>query len=841
MKVALNPANSIDGKWVYLFNEGDAKVRDLLGGKGAGLSEMTNAGLPVPPGFTITTEACRAYLAGGKKYPEGMWEQALEALHTVEAQTGKRLGDPANPLLVSVRSGAKFSMPGMMDTVLNLGLNPETLQGLVKLTGNERFAHDAYRRFIQLFGRIVMGVEAHHFDELLDGMKEQRGVKLDTDLTADDLRQLVEQFKEAVQREAGRPFPDDPHEQLRLAIEAVFNSWNSPRAFAYRNSQDIPHDLGTAVNVVMMVFGNMGNDSGTGVAFTRNPSTGEAKLYGEFLVNAQGEDVVAGIRTPQKIDQLEQEMPELYGDLQRLAASLEYYHRDIVDFDFTIENGRLWLLRSRVGKRTPEAHIRSAIDFYDAELISRKEAILRLEPRDLQVLLRPRSASDIQAKAIAFGLNASPGVAVGTAVFEAESAANLGRNGNKVILILEEMNPEDIEGVLQSEGVITLRGGVMSHAGVVCRQFGKPAVVGATNYGATVSIDDRGYSLHAADQVIIEGDEITIDGTSGYIYKNRVPLAAVSVADHPYLARYAELIYSTSSDDFVADHIGKFWALRDLLSNRLDSLATHPVEPHSEVVHAPLAPGVVTEYYISFTQPSDTLRNHILSTMQRPNPDDQLVLSGIFATLGRLLQNAVGIGNHHLAIRPLLDPEKASPSPTMGELLTGAGQSDHEQLVGIGFFGINRLIRNYLPWGYLQWWVVVRSGEYEKRWRLDRTNPHGESLLTGVTDIVSYAVVLNGETLDPAQMRAFYNELRKREISYDWYRTNNLSWYEVVDALKKHLAGKKADRHVLRHCQQQGLLDEQLRPLPGCRHLVYEQTAQQRRRLSFAEADVADG
>ncbi|MEA2575061.1 MAG: pyruvate, orthophosphate dikinase [Chloroflexia bacterium] len=515
-------------KWVYLFHEGNAKMRDLLGGKGAGLSEMTNAGLPVPPGFTITTEACRAYLAGGKKFPEGMWEQALEALHTVEGETGKRLGDPANPLLVSVRSGAKFSMPGMMDTVLNLGLSPETLQGLVKLTGNERFAHDAYRRFIQLFGRIVMGVEAHHFDELLDGMKEQRGVKLDTELTAEDLRELVEQFKQAVQREAGRPFPDDPHEQLRLAIEAVFGSWNSPRAFAYRNAQDIPHDLGTAVNVVMMVFGNMGEDSGTGVAFTRNPSTGESKLYGEFLVNAQGEDVVAGIRTPQKIAQLEQDMPEVYNQFVEIGQRLEKHYRDMQDLEFTVERGKLYMLQTRSGKRTAAAAVKIAVDMVSEGLISREEAIQRVEPDHVvQLLLGGYDQFDKEraikeGKLLAVGLNAAPGAAVGQAIFTADKAAELGKAGVPVVLVREETNPEDVHGMIAAKGVLTARGGATSHAAVVARQFGKVCVAGAENGG--LHVDDQAGFFTANGQTVREGEIISIDGTTGEVFLGAIAL-----------------------------------------------------------------------------------------------------------------------------------------------------------------------------------------------------------------------------------------------------------------------------------------------------------------------------
>ena len=522
-------------KWVYLFHEGNARMRDLLGGKGAGLAEMTNAGLPVPPGFTITTEACRAYYANGKQFPPGMWEQAMQALRTVEQQTGKKLGDPDNPLLVSVRSGAKYSMPGMMDTVLNLGLNPDTLQGLIRLTGNERFAYDAYRRFIQLFGRIVMGVPAERFDDLLDKMKEERGAKLDTDLTAEDLKELVRRFKEVVRRETGRDFPDDPYEQLRLAIEAVFNSWNSPRAIAYRNAQNIPHDLGTAVNVVMMVFGNMGSDSGTGVAFTRDPATGEKKLYGEFLVNAQGEDVVAGIRTPQKISQLEQEMPEVYRQFEEIARRLEQHYRDMQDLEFTVERGKLYMLQTRSGKRTAKAAVKIAVDMVNEGLISKEEAIQRVEPAHVVQLLLPRFDEQDKERAradgrlLAIGLNAAPGAAVGKAIFTADKAKELGDAGEAVVLVREETNPDDVHGMIAARGVLTARGGATSHAAVVARQFGKVCVAGAESGGLHVN-EEEGY-LTANGKTVREGQIISIDGTTGEVFEGAIALIEPNFAE----------------------------------------------------------------------------------------------------------------------------------------------------------------------------------------------------------------------------------------------------------------------------------------------------------------------
>ncbi len=402
-------------KWVYLFSEGNAGMRDLLGGKGAGVAEMTNAGLPVPPGFTITTEACNAYYDAGKQFPQGMWEQALTALKIVEEQTGKGFGKQENPLLVSVRSGAKFSMPGMMDTVLNLGINDETVLGLVKLTGDERFAYDAYRRFIQMFSKIVLDTDPRDFEQKLDQYKEQAGVQTDAEIPADALKKMVGEFKQIAERQSGEPFPTDVYQQLHKAIEAVFSSWNNRRAIDYRNFNKIPHDLGTAVNVQSMVFGNMGNDSGTGVAFTRNPSTGEKQLYGEYLLNAQGEDVVAGIRTPSRISRLQEELPHVYQQFQEIAQRLEQHYRDMQDLEFTIEKGRLYMLQTRSAKRSAPAAVKVAVDMVEEGLITEQEAIKRVDPFQVYQLLLPRfdeeekKRAEQEGRLLAKGLNASPG------------------------------------------------------------------------------------------------------------------------------------------------------------------------------------------------------------------------------------------------------------------------------------------------------------------------------------------------------------------------------------------------------------------------------------------------
>jgi pyruvate,orthophosphate dikinase len=513
-------------KWVYLFSEGNASMRDLLGGKGAGVAEMTNAGLPVPPGFTITTEACNEYYRAGKQFPEGMWEQTLAALRIVEQQTGKKFGDPKNPLLVSVRSGAKFSMPGMMDTVLNLGINDETVQGLIALTGDERFAYDAYRRFIQMFSKIVLGARAEDFEKKIEEYKERTGAKTDADIPADALKQMVQDFKAIAEAASGRPFPTDPYEQLRLAIEAVFASWNNKRAIDYRNFNKIPHTLGTAVNVQTMVFGNMGNDSGTGVAFTRNPATGEKGLYGEYLLNAQGEDVVAGIRTPQPISALEKELPHVYKQFQQIAQRLEEHYKDMQDLEFTIERGKLYMLQTRSAKRTAAAAVKAAVAMVEEGLISEEEAVRRVEPQQVYQLLLPRFDENAKRQAekegrlLAKGLNASPGAASGQAVLDADRAEALGKQGKRVVLVRPETSPDDVHGMLVARGVLTARGGATSHAAVVARGLGLPCVAGCE----AIRVDEE-HRLFRVENgpTIHEGDEISIDGTTGEVFAGIIP------------------------------------------------------------------------------------------------------------------------------------------------------------------------------------------------------------------------------------------------------------------------------------------------------------------------------
>ncbi len=512
-------------KYVYFFANGKAEgnkdMKDILGGKGAGLAEMTNAGLPVPPGFTISTEVCGIYYKNNQQIPDEIWEQIWQALARLEEVTGKKLGDPSRPLLVSVRSGAKISMPGMMDTILNLGLNDETVKGLAEATGNERFAYDSYRRFIQMFSDVVLGIDRKLFEEALNRIKEKAGVKTDPELSASYLKELIDEYKKIVKREWGKDFPQDTKQQLKMAIEAVFRSWNNPRAIVYRKLNDIPDDLGTAVNVQMMVFGNFGDDSGTGVGFTRNPATGEKELYGEFLLNAQGEDVVAGIRTPMPISKIKEVLPEVYEQLVEIAEKLEKHYRDMQDFEFTVERKKLYMLQTRAGKRTGMAALKIAVDMVDEGLISEEEAVLRVEPSALEQVLHPMFDPAERAKhePVAKGLPASPGAATGRVVFTADDAVEWAKRGEKVILVRSETSPDDIHGMSVAQGILTSTGGMTSHAAVVGRQMGKPSVVGC----GAVKVVEEEKKFEVKGKVVKEGDWISIDGSTGEVYLTKLP------------------------------------------------------------------------------------------------------------------------------------------------------------------------------------------------------------------------------------------------------------------------------------------------------------------------------
>ncbi|KIO61512.1 Pyruvate,phosphate dikinase [Caldibacillus thermoamylovorans] len=500
-------------KYVYLFNEGNSDMRNILGGKGANLAEMTNIGLPVPFGFTISTQACNDYYKAGKKISDTVEQQILAALEQLEEKTGKKLGDVTNPLLVSVRSGSVFSMPGMMDTVLNLGMNDETVNAVARLTNNERFAYDSYRRFIQMFSNVVLGIDLFYFEQLLEETREKKGYKVDPELTAEDWQEVIAGYKAIVKRQKKIEFPQNPQEQLFLAIRAVFDSWNNQRAIVYRRIHKIPDSLGTAVNVQSMVFGNMGNDSGTGVAFTRNPSTGEHQLYGEYLMNAQGEDVVAGIRTPEAIHVLEKEMPDVYKKLLATCQLLEKHYQDMQDIEFTIERGELFILQTRNGKRTAQAAVQIAVDMVREGIIDKETAILRVDPEQLNQLLHRRIDQTAKRVPLTKGLPASPGAATGAVVFDADEAEQLGKEGKKVILVRPETTPDDIHGIVAAEAVVTSRGGMTSHAAVVARGMGKACICGCES----LKIDLKNKLFTVGDTVVNYGDIITIDGSTGEI------------------------------------------------------------------------------------------------------------------------------------------------------------------------------------------------------------------------------------------------------------------------------------------------------------------------------------
>jgi pyruvate,orthophosphate dikinase len=530
-------------KYVYLFNEVDkaeAKVgnwdgvRSLLGGKGANLGDMTRLGVPVPPGFTVSTEACNAYLAAAETFPDGMWEEVLQAVEAIEEMTGKLFGAPQNSLLFSCRSGAKFSMPGMMDTILNIGLNDAVAEGMIARTGDARFVYDLYRRLVQMFGSVVMNVPDEVFEHVITARRIIAGVKTDAELTAEDWQIVVRKFKQIYRTFTSTDFPDDPYEQLKLATEAVFKSWNGKRAVDYRNAAGIAHDLGTAVNIQTMVFGNMGDDSATGVAMSRNASTGEPELEGDFLVNAQGEDVVAGIRITQPLSDLKRLMPELYAEFEQTASKLEKHYRNMQDMEFTIEDGKLWLLQTRDGKRTAQAEVRIAVDMVEEGLISQETAVKRVQPAQVDFFLHPQL--DMQAtkasKAVAKGLNVSPGAAVGIVAFDADTAERWAKDGRKVIMVRPETKPDDVHGMLAAQGILTSRGGRTSHAALVARQFGKPAIVGVSE----LEIDLENREMIVGELVIKEGEWLSLDGTQGFVYSGQLP-TIVPDFDNPYLLR----------------------------------------------------------------------------------------------------------------------------------------------------------------------------------------------------------------------------------------------------------------------------------------------------------------
>lgn len=585
-------------RYTYAFEEGNKDQKYLLGGKGANLAEMTRLGLPVPPGFIISTDACKEYI-NTDKFPAGLEDEVYKRLKQLEEKMGKNLGDPDDPLLVSVRSGAPFSMPGMMDTVLNLGLNDASVKGLEKQTNNPRFAYDSYRRFIQMFSKVVLRIEGELFEEAIRKLKEKRGVALDTELTAEDFKELEETFRNIVKEHAKRDFPSDPKEQLKLAIFAVFESWNNKRAKVYRKQYKIPDDLGTAVNVQTMVFGNKGNDSATGVAFTRDAATGEKVPYGDYLTNAQGEDVVAGIRKTQPITHLEEVLPEAYRELRQIMDTLENHYKDMCDIEFTIEQRKLWMLQTRVGKRTAAAALKIAVDMVDEGLVGREEAVMRIEPEQLDQLLHPQFDPKADIDVLAKGLNASPGAAVGKVIFDADTAEELGKKGEKVILTRWETSPDDLHGMIAAQGILTSHGGKTSHAAVVARGMGKPCIAGAE----AIKINAEAKMFSVDGTTIKEGDTISIDGTTGQVVRGEVPLVPPTPTPElktilDWADQYKKLGVRTNADtpedaakakEFGAHGIGLCRTEHMFLGDRLPIVQEMILAESDEIREKPLA------------------------------------------------------------------------------------------------------------------------------------------------------------------------------------------------------------------------------------------------------------
>jgi phosphohistidine swiveling domain-containing protein len=832
-------------KWAYLFEEGDSSMRDLLGSKGAYLAEMRKAGLPIPPGFTITTQACTSYYEAGEKFPEGMWMESLVALQKVEEITGKKFGGTDNPLLVSVRSGAKFSMPALMDTVLNLGLNDETRAALARLTGNERFSYDIYHRFIQLFGKVVLGIDSEKFEHQFDEYKKKLGVREDTEVIAEALAELIENYKAIVKKETGKAFPTDPFEQLQYAIKAVFASWNGRRARDYRRINKISDDLGTAVNVQTMVFGNMGEDSGTGVAFTRDVATGEKVLYGEYLQNAQGEDVFAGVRTPKMIADLKEVMPEVYDQFQLAATLLENYYGNVVETEFVIEQGKLWIMQSRNAKRTSIASVRFILDFLREYVITKRQAVIRLRWHELEKYFIPKLPKDINKQPLTIGIPASPGAATGAMVISHETAERMMVAGEKFIFVHTEVSPEHFHIMIQSQGVLTTRRGLTSHAAIVCRGMDKPCVTGAVD----LQLDNLQNHFSASKETIREGDVITIDGHSGRVFKGKIDFIRDSV-DEEVIQEVTSLIWNVKTTDFYEDGLGNLWLLRDIVKDKAAlqfSMFNHSARKLSN--QSTKGKRFRRARYTSFIQPSDDITDDILRAIHWDLSEDTCIIAwGVAYNLLRQLQNAIGIGNHHLAIRSLIDPEKALFRPktrsraSSEELsLFRSGMVPLYQLVGIEFFGISRFLRNTLPWANVQWWGVVNiTNDLGSAWHLDKTNPNGESLVQGSTDLVGFLMILDGERLDIQDTRKWYDEFRERELGWSWYRQNNLSWAEIVGILQQIQPNKVSESDKLTILQHIGLIDNDFCLTPKGESLLNEQTASSRRYITFQERELND-
>jgi phosphohistidine swiveling domain-containing protein len=819
-------------KWVYLFEEG-RDDKSLLGSKGVGLCEMTQAGFPIPPGLIVTIPACISYHANERQFPEGMWDQITRALEEIESKVRKKIGDGENPLLVSVRSGAAIPMPGLMDTVLNVGLNDQSVMGLAKQTGDRRFALDTYRRFVSLFGEIVMGVTREEFEGVMNEYRAKTKGGRDRDLEMEDLRNIIKAEREIVHSEQ-HAIPNDPYKQLRLCISAAFKAWTGRRAVDYRRINRIPDDRGIAVTVQAMVFGNLDDHSATGVAFTRNPQTGKRELYGEYLINAQGEDVVSGQRVPSPISKLKLELPATFEEIKGITELLEKHYRDMQDFEFTIECGEFWLLQTRSARRSGYAGLQLVLDFLDEHLISEPEAVLRIRPSWLAERFTPKIRVT-NAQPIAVGLSASPGAAIGVVALSPESAQRFKQMGKDVIFVCFEGAPDYFDAMVQSDGVVSIRGGMTGHAAVICRGIGKPCVSGLA--GMEIIFDEA--IVKGGMVEIREGDLITVDGHTGQIFSGALPFDKPG-ADET-VQRIESLLWRVNTSDYIEDGLGLLWQLRDIIRDQglQHALSTSPSTFKAAARQRP------HKFYESFVQPAAAELRNILQALHWNNSEDtHIVAWSILYELQRQLQNEIGIGNHPLAIRPLNDPALSIFDghslllPT--ELIPGSKNYLY-QLIGVEFFGINRFLRYALPWSSVQWWVAVRlDPSLLDAWELDKINPNGESLVARSHELAALLILLDNKPLTVEETRVWYHNLRERELGWSWYRENGLGIREVIDILRDVDRGVTVKEEKILKLRCIGLLSPEMALTPQGLSLIERKNARDRKHLSFQGRVLTD-
>jgi hypothetical protein len=830
-------------KWVYQFGQSKVGMHDLLGQKGYSIAKLMNAGLPVPPGFTITTEACFAYKVH-KQFPEDIWKQVLSALEIIEQQAGKGFGRKDNPLFLAIRYDAKWG-----GTIFNLGINDETAQGLLGLIGDERFVYTSYCNFIQQFSSIVFGRNLDEFWDIyrryaknvvgLEGFGTGTIVMSKDEISVTNLKRIVTSCKKVFKLKAGKPFPTDVYQQLQYVIEAIYSSNNEVGIIYYHNSKQIGYTRTTAINIQTMVFSNMSADSGVGTATTRDPETGKKEIYGRYLLNTQIRDLITDTRTFLRINSLNEDLPLTYQLLRKTAQNLELFYQNVQFFDFVIERGLLWLLRTWPAKLPANIKLKFALDLLDEGIISKKMAVLNLNPEDLRELLAPSLPPDSSQQPIAQGLGAVPGIAHGVAVFATDRVKAFRDIGQNVILIHSggAFWEPDIPGLFLAQGAIVFDS--RSHAIDASRAQGKPCIVSPSirfDYNNNRLVTDSGMAVN-------EGDELTIDGTTGSIYKGIIPFTENSLQNNPNLLRYISLLQEINSDDCIEDDVGELWMLRDTLMKRwIPSTFVSRFPKYEQPFFYHRDEGNTTDY-ISFTQPSESHVHSILHEMHWSNqPGMESVVWSIMSQLRRLLQNEVGIGNHHLAIRPLTDPQRLFIDLQTQSIVEKYDEHSRQmslvQLIGLELFSINHFLRNYLQWGNVQWWVAVQPMSIPvQRWWLDKSNPQGESLIPGAGELVGFVIVLDGRCLSEAETRIFYNEVRKREQVWDWYKDNDLSWLEVVDTLRSTLSGIQVDQAVQRKCQKIGLLTQDLQLSSTGASLLFEQTASERKSIIFSGKD----